>query len=104
MAASGLRETLDVEYIYGSKFNSKAAQVHLFPRGDRYKLQVAKQTEKKCKILEEVWVENIGALVVTQLKNRKYVLIQGRTVGGLRNQAGLAACDALKLYDIKFCD
>ena len=72
MAAQGLRESMDVAYINGCKGNPKSAQVHLFLRGDHYKLQVAKLADKKCRILDEIWIESIGALVVTQYKIEKY--------------------------------
>lgn len=68
--ATATKESFDVEYITDSKDYPKA-QVHLFVRSYRHKLQVVKNKDKKCMILDEIWLENVGALLLVQLRSKK---------------------------------
>lgn len=70
--ATAMRDSFDIEHIIsGSNDKPKKAKVHLFVRGNRHKLQVCKKADRSCRILDEIWVDHIGALIITQLKRKR---------------------------------
>lgn len=65
------KDTFVVNYIKPAKVSKTySAQVQLFLRGNKHMLEVRK-CDRRSSVLEEVEVENIGALVINELTIKK---------------------------------